>query len=56
MVTVPHSEPNPALESARIAALIERGLEGRRVDVVFVTPETPHQPIHDIARQYGVRL
>lgn len=56
MVTLDDSVTRPALKAARLAALIERKLGGRRVDVVLVTPETLHQPIHDIARQYGIRI
>jgi predicted nucleotidyltransferase len=56
MVTVPANVTRPALKAARLAALIERKLGGRRVDVVLVTPETLHQPIHDIARQHGIRI
>lgn len=56
MVTVPHATGRPSLLAARLAAQLERSLEGRRVDVVLVTPATPAQPIHRIARQQGVML
>lgn len=56
MVTLSDSVTRPALKAARLAALIERKLGGRRVDVVLVTPETLPQPIHDIARQHGIRI
>lgn len=56
MVTLPDSVSRPALKAARLAVLIERNLGGRRVDVVLVTPETLPQPIHDIARQQGIRI
>ncbi|MDX1251391.1 MAG: nucleotidyltransferase domain-containing protein [Gammaproteobacteria bacterium] len=56
MVTVPHVTGRPSLLAARLAAQLERSLEGRRVDVVLVTPATQAQPIHRIARQQGVML
>lgn len=56
MVTAQENVTRPALSAARLAAIIERKLGGRRVDVVLVTPETLAQPIHNIARQHGIRL
>lgn len=46
----------PAFSAAQLAAMLERRLDGRRVDVVLVTPATPEQPIHRLARQQGVVL
>ena len=40
----------------RLGALIERALEGRRVDLIVVDPNTPHQPVHRVARTTGVPL
>lgn len=56
MVTLPTPVDRPALRAARLAARLERRLGGRRVDVILVTPNTLPQPIHEIARRYGVAL
>nr|VFJ56870.1 MAG: Nucleotidyltransferase domain-containing protein [Candidatus Kentron sp. FM]VFJ58775.1 MAG: Nucleotidyltransferase domain-containing protein [Candidatus Kentron sp. FM]VFK17953.1 MAG: Nucleotidyltransferase domain-containing protein [Candidatus Kentron sp. FM] len=56
MVTLSESTDRPSLRGAHLAALLERKMEGRHVDVVLVTPETPLGPIHAAARQHGVRL
>jgi len=56
MVTIPHTVGRPAFLAASLAAQLERRLGGRRVDVVLVTPESPAQAIHQIARQQGVML
>lgn len=50
--------PQPArLEvELRLGALIERALEGRRVDLIVVDPTTPPQPVHRVARATGVPL
>ena len=46
----------PAFSAADLAARLERRLDGRRVDVVLVTPSTPEQPIHRLAHEKGVVL
>jgi predicted nucleotidyltransferase len=56
MVTLPDTIGLPTMRAARLAAKLERRLDGRRVDVVLVTPETRPQPIHQIARHHGVPL
>lgn len=45
-----------AFTAADLAARLQRRLGGRRVDVVLVTPSTPEQPIHRIAREQGIGL
>jgi len=47
---------NPAMSASRLAATLERLLEGRKVDVVLLTPATRRRPIHEIAIQTGIRL
>ncbi len=56
LVETPDPVAQPALAAARLAVKIERRLDGRHVDVVLVTPETPALPIHDIARRHGMAL
>ena len=56
LVETPDPVVQPALAAARLAVKIERRLDGRHVDVVLVTPETPALPIHDIARRQGMAL
>ena len=52
------TRPLPARLEAeiRLGALIERALEGRRVDLIVVDPTTPPQPVHRVARTTGVPL
>lgn len=56
LVETPAPVAQPALTAARLAVKIERGLDGRHVDIVLVTPESPALPIHDIARRHGMAL
>ena len=56
LVETPNPIAQPALAAARLAVKIERRLDGRHVDVVLVTPETPALSIHDIARRHGMAL
>ena len=56
MVAVEQAVAEPALMAARVASLIERGMGGRKVDVLLKAPNLMEQPIHRIAEQEGVRL
>jgi len=47
---------NPALVSARLAALVSRAMQGRKVDVLISAPNLKCLPIHEIAREEGVLL
>ena len=47
---------NPAFSAARMAARVQRGLHGRKVDVLLAAPDLLRLPIHDIARSQGVSL
>ena len=42
--------------AARLSASAERLLEGRKVDVLLVDPETSLQPIHHAALRDGIAL
>ena len=42
--------------AARLAASAERSLEGRKVDVLLVDPDTPLQPVHRAALREGIVL
>lgn len=46
----------PAMLAARLAASVERILEGRKVDVLLDAPDLKHLPIHRIAHRDGVPL
>lgn len=56
MVAVEQAVAEPALMASRVASLIERAMDGRKVDVVLKAPNLMEQPIHRIAEQEGVRL
>ena len=56
LVRVPHPVEDPLMAAARLATRLERRFDGRRVDVLLLTPDTPRQPIHDIAERTGVPL
>ena len=47
---------NPAFSAARMAAQVQRGLHGRKVDVLLSAPDLLRLPIHEIARSQGVSL
>jgi len=46
----------PALLSARLSALISRGLDGRSVDVVLSAPNLSRQAVHRVAEEQGQLL
>jgi|688.fasta_scaffold47665_3 predicted nucleotidyltransferase len=48
-------ESRLALECS-LAALLERALDGRRVDVVVAAPNVATRPIDEIARRTGILL
>ena len=56
MVEVPQPLKEPAMIAARIASLVSRGLQGRKVDVLLRAPNLMEQPIHRIAAQQGIAL
>ncbi len=42
--------------ACRITSQLQMQLGDQKIDVIIVDPETPEQPIHQIARQTGVML
>jgi predicted nucleotidyltransferase len=48
--------PNRVADAVRFAARLERRFDGLPVDVVVRDLASAAQPIHDIAKQTGVRL
>ncbi len=46
----------PAWVAARLSARIQRGMHGRKVDVVLAAPNLARLPIHDAAKLEGIRL
>ncbi len=46
----------PALVIARLSARIQRGLHGRKVDIVLSAPNLGRFPIHETAKYEGIRL
>ena len=47
---------NPAFLAAQLSARLQRKMHGRKADVLLLTPNLSHLPIHDIALGEGVRL
>jgi predicted nucleotidyltransferase len=56
LVEVPKILDSPVMTGARLAARLERALEGRKVDVLLVDPTTVLQPVHHAALRSGVML
>jgi len=56
MITAAHPISRPAFMAALLSAKLSRALDGRHVDVVLKTPETPPQPIHEAAQSKGVDI
>lgn len=56
LVTLETTPPDTAFAASLLAAKVARALGGRQVDVVIRTPDSPPQPIHEIAERTGVRL
>ena len=53
MLELPEPVDNPALMAARMAALVSRAMDGRKVDVLLSAPNLKRLPIHDIAFKEG---
>lgn len=51
-----HIIDTPALIIARLSARIERGMRGRKVDIVLSAPNLGRFPIHEAAKREGIRL
>lgn len=47
---------NPAMVAAMVASKISRLMFGRKVDVILKAPNLKNLPIHDIARETGIKL
>jgi len=56
MITLDHVLGSNAGTAAFLSARLERILNGRKVDVVLVTPDATHHMIHDVAKQTGITL
>lgn len=41
---------------ARVAAVLQMRLGDQKIDVILVDPNTPPQPIHEVARKNGIPL
>jgi predicted nucleotidyltransferase len=55
---VESSQPleRPVWLAARLTARLQRALGDRRIDVLLIDPDTPRQPVHDVALAEGVEL
>ncbi|WP_090320587.1 nucleotidyltransferase domain-containing protein [Nitrosomonas oligotropha] len=42
--------------ACRLTSQLQLQLGDQKIDVIIIDPETPEQPIHQIARQTGVML
>ena len=56
LVRTPRPVDRKAWLAASLAARAERLLDGRRVDIVLLDPDTPLEPIHESALAQGVAL
>lgn len=56
LVRTPGSVDRKAWLAASLAARAERLLDGRKVDIVLLEPDTPLEPIHESALAQGVAL
>jgi len=56
LVELPSVVENPAWLAARLSAKISRAMAGRKTDIVLAAPNLKHLPIHDQARNSGVRI
>jgi len=56
LVELPHPVDNPAWLMARLSAKISRTMAGRKTDVLLGAPNLMRFPIHDHARESGVRI
>lgn len=56
LVESEHPIDAPAFRAARLAARLQRQMQGRKVDVLLLAPNLRHLPIHDAARREGLVL
>lgn len=56
LLEVPEPVSNPAWLAALFSARVSRMMEGRKVDMVLLAPDTPRQPIHEVALLEGERI
>lgn len=56
LVRCPQPVHRKAWLSARLSAAAQRVLDGRKVDVLLIDPETPIEPIHIVALREAVPL
>lgn len=56
MVELDTPVAEPAALSARLATVVSRAMEGRKVDVLIKAPNLMVLPIHSIALAEGIRL
>lgn len=56
LLEVDSAVDEPAQLAARLAALVSRSMQGRKVDVLIKAPNLLHLPIHTVALAQGLRL
>ncbi|MCG6658055.1 nucleotidyltransferase domain-containing protein [Halomonas campisalis] len=56
LVEVDEPIERPAQLAARLSVRVMRAMRGRKVDILLSAPNLQNLPIHDIAREQGVRL
>ncbi|CAK0752653.1 Nucleotidyltransferase domain-containing protein [Gammaproteobacteria bacterium] len=56
LITLQQLPSNIAFTASLLSAKLTKALDGRSVDVLIRTPETPLKPIHEIALKTGLVL
>ncbi|MGA8513587.1 MAG: nucleotidyltransferase domain-containing protein, partial [Burkholderiaceae bacterium] len=56
LLEVDSAVDEPAQLAARLAAMVSRSMQGRKVDVLIKAPNLLHLPIHTVALAQGLRL
>lgn len=56
MVELANPVDEPAPLAARLAALVSRSMQGRKVDVLIKAPNLLLLPVHQVAMEQGVLL
>jgi predicted nucleotidyltransferase len=56
LIDLPYLVEQPAWLMARISGRISHRLGGQKIDVIIMAPNLKHLPIHDIAKESGIRL
>ena len=56
LVECPHPVARPVWLAAQITARLQRRLGDRKIDVLLIDPSTRLEPVHHVAKTFGVLL